>query len=96
MNSEHFHEWIKEVVIALPNGAVLVLDQASYHRTVTDETRNPTTTYRKYEIIAWVEDHNVPIPLDEESFSEMTRVKLLQLSKKHQIRNELKVGKNNC
>ena len=91
MNGEHFQEWIKEVVSALPNKSVLVLDQASYHRNITPETRNPTLSYRKQDLINWLQEHNIPVPAEVNSFSVMKVAELQELAKKNRVKPQFEV-----
>lgn len=55
MNANHFERWWKEDVLpALPNNSVVVLDNARYHTRQTDESKVPTTAWRKAEIQEWL------------------------------------------
>ena len=60
MYSEHFTEWITDVIKKLPEKSVLIFDQATYHRKITDDTKNPTSNWRKPEVIAWLRKNNIP------------------------------------
>ena len=58
MNAEIYLGWLKDIVLPLlqtqyPN-SILVLDQASYHRTFTEDTRSVWKKMRKDEIIAFL------------------------------------------
>ena len=55
MNAAHFERWWKETVLpALPNNSVVVIDNAKYHTRQTDESKSPTTAWRKREIQDWL------------------------------------------
>ena len=55
VNHVHFENWRKEKVLpALPDRAVVVIDNASYHSRLTDESKVPTTAWRKAEIQDWL------------------------------------------
>lgn len=60
MNWLHFEEWFRKVLNTVPDKSVLVIDRASYHMAITDETRNPTTKWRKAELIDWLRKHQIP------------------------------------
>ena len=81
MNAAHFSEWFSNMLLLLPPNAVVVLDQAPYHTMIDPDYRNPTTQWRKGDILDWFERRNVPLPEDITSFSELTKVELLNLSK---------------
>jgi transposase len=85
MNSEHFEEWFTEVLEIIPAKSVVVIDQASYHKRITPETKNPTTSYRKQQIIDWLVDHNIPVPEEYPSFMKMTVPVLLALARKRKL-----------
>ena len=43
MNSQHFEEWWEKMVLPdLPEKAVVVIDRATYHSRLTDESKKPT------------------------------------------------------
>ncbi len=55
MNGEKFEEWTREVLIPkLPPRSVVVMDNASYHSVVTDESKCPTQKTRKDDIKDWL------------------------------------------
>jgi len=86
MNSRHFEEWFAEVVKKIPDKSCIVMDQASYHRRITDDTRNPTTQWRKQNIIDWLVDKQIPVPEDFDNFGRMTIPLLLTLAREHKIK----------
>jgi transposase len=85
MNAKHFLEWFQEVLDLVPDKSVLVFDQASYHRTKTEESRNPTTLWRKANVIQWLLNHGVSVPEEYESFHKMTLPVLRQLARLHRV-----------
>ena len=44
-----------QLLPALKPGQPIVIDNASYHTVVTDETRSPTTATKKQAMIDWLE-----------------------------------------
>lgn len=60
MNSQHFENWwIHSVLPNVCNKSVIIIDNASYHSRQTDESRNPTTSWRKANIQNWLKKHNI-------------------------------------
>lgn len=63
MNSALFIRWLtSQLLPALAEPSVLVLDNAPYHSQLTEETRCPTTGTRKAEIVKWLECRSLPFP----------------------------------
>lgn len=55
MNGDHFENWLVEKVFPnLPNKAVISLDNARYHSRQTEDSKTPTTTWRKAQIQEWL------------------------------------------
>jgi hypothetical protein len=59
MNADVFHTWIEEEVLPRifarhGENAVIVLDQATYHRVATDDTKRVWKTAKKQEIKEWI------------------------------------------
>lgn len=79
MNAAHFEEWFREVLHKLPSKSVIVIDQAPYHTMIDPERRNPTSSWRKADIIQWMVKRNISLPMDTESFEHLTKPYLLQL-----------------
>ena len=60
MNGIHFERWwVDEVLPALPQKAVVVVDAAKYHSRCTEESKSPTTQWRKKEIQDWLTSKNI-------------------------------------
>ena len=58
MNSEYFMEWFtKQVLLNIPDNAVIVLDNATYHNKQKDKA--PTTANKKQDIRNWLDEHNI-------------------------------------
>lgn len=93
MNQKHFEEWFSEVLVAIPNKSVIVVDRAKYHRRVTDETKNPTTQWRKQDIIDWLKNKQISVPEPFSEFQEMTVPMLRNIAKKYPIENKLVIEK---
>lgn len=60
MNSAVFLDWLETKVLPnVPTNSVIVLDRATYHTTVTDETRPAQSTYTKLQFAQWLCGHNI-------------------------------------
>ena len=60
MNGELFHRWLTtQLLPALPEPSVLVLDNAPYHSQLTEESRCPTTATRKADLISWLDHRRI-------------------------------------
>ena len=85
MCATHFEEWMVEVLKKIPDHSVIVLDQASYHRRVTEETRNPTTSWRKSEVIQFLRSKNIAVPEPYTCFEDAKLPCLRQLAKENRV-----------
>lgn len=79
MNAAHFEEWFRDVLCKLPPKSIIVIDQAPYHTMLDPERRNPTSNWRKENIIQWMTQRNIPLPTGADSLQDLSRVNLLQL-----------------
>ncbi|XP_076065144.1 uncharacterized protein LOC143039173 [Oratosquilla oratoria] len=62
-NSALFIRWLtSQLLPALVEPSVVVLDNAPYHSQLTEETRCPTTATRKEAIVKWLECRSLPFP----------------------------------
>lgn len=78
MNGNLFLRWLtSQLLPALGEPSVLVLDNAPYHSQLTEESRCPTTATNKAELVKWLERRKIPFP------PYATRPELLQLCKKN-------------
>ena len=74
MNSTVFIDWTKKQLIpALPQKSLVVMDNASYHNVVIKGTRPPTSATRKAEIQQWLTLNDIQYD------SKLTKPKLLKL-----------------
>jgi hypothetical protein len=61
-HTEVFLKWMREMVIpSAPDRAVFVVDRASYHLTLTEETRPCPSSASKKTALNWLRTHNVEI-----------------------------------
>ena len=60
MNAQHFEEWWEcNLLPNLPAGAVIAMDNASYHTRKTAASQAPTNSTRKADMQAWLTEHNI-------------------------------------
>ena len=60
MNSTHFEWWWESKVLpSLPDKSVVLIDNAKYHSRQTDDSKKPTTSWRKQEIKDWLDKKSV-------------------------------------
>ncbi|XP_043468345.1 uncharacterized protein LOC122511314 [Leptopilina heterotoma] len=78
MNSQHYEEWFRTILNLIPSKSVIVLDQATYHTTIDPEFRNPTTAWRKDDIIEWAENRKVPLPEGRLTYYSLTKPQLIE------------------
>lgn len=59
MNSMHFENWWKSMVLPnMPTKAVVVIDNATYHSRLTEDSRKPTMAWKKALIQEWLREKN--------------------------------------
>ena len=83
MNSKHFQEWFRRTLSILPQKSAIVIDQAPYHTMTDPETRNPTVSWLKKDIIAWIEKRNINLPPHATDYAQLTKAALIQHAKPH-------------
>ncbi|XP_054286021.1 uncharacterized protein LOC129002330 [Macrosteles quadrilineatus] len=83
MNSKHFHEWFKRVVGLMPNKSAIVIDQAPYHKQIDPETKNPTMSWLKKDIISWLQKRNISLPPHSTDYAQLTKAALIEHAKPH-------------
>ncbi|TMW61847.1 hypothetical protein Poli38472_010910 [Pythium oligandrum] len=86
MNADVFYDWLeKKVFPAIPSGSVVVIDRASYHTTLTEETKPAKSTFRKDEFAQWLVNHGVVTNgrRTKEAYMELTRVELASICKEN-------------
>lgn len=85
MNGEHFMEWFQQVLLRLPEKSAIVLDQAPYHTMQDPQTRNPTMSWKKDDIIHWLIVNHVEPPVEENGYQdlyeELTKTELIELGR---------------
>ena len=75
MNKQHYEAWFRTVLSVIPDKSVIVIDQAPYHTMLDPNFRNPTTAWRKQEIIEWMSQRKVTLPDGNKTFDELTITK---------------------
>jgi len=61
MNSKVFLEWFQEKLLpGLKQKSVIILDNASYHNTKTEDSRCPNMSTRKDQMQAWLTNRQIP------------------------------------
>ena len=60
MNTIHFERWLEDSVLpTLPTKSFVIIDNARYHSRQTEESRAPTTNWRKAQIQDWLRKKGV-------------------------------------
>ncbi|CAF4698851.1 unnamed protein product [Rotaria sp. Silwood2] len=73
----------------------IIIDNASWHREVTDDTKPPQRSWRKQMIANWLNDHNV-LYADDISKAELLQLVYANLSrKKYKVDEEAKIYRIN-
>jgi hypothetical protein len=81
MNAQHYEEWFKKVLEAIPDKSAIVIDQAPYHTMIVEETKPPSMAWSKPKLVEWAYSRSVPMP-DYAPYPEhLTKEELVQLSK---------------
>ncbi|XP_060601435.1 uncharacterized protein LOC132754764, partial [Ruditapes philippinarum] len=81
MNHKYFTDWWKNTLLpALPGPSTIVLDNASYHSVMTDDSRSPTTATRKDDIKLWLRQNNLQYS------DEMVKAELLEIVRRNKPR----------
>ena len=82
MNGDHFENWwVEKVLPAVAVKSVIVIDNAKYHSRITEESKTPTTAWRKGEIQNWLVQRNVPIDEKDTKPILLTKAKNLNVQK---------------
>ena len=86
MNSLHFEDWFENKVLpALPDKAVVVLDNAKYHSRITDDSKKPTMKWRKAMIQEWLTGKNILYEQKDTKPILLQRVKEVNVPKKYAL-----------
>ena len=72
-------EWFGKLLGKLDESSVVVLDNAPYHNARTDESRNPTTSWKKGDIQTWLSKHNINFD------QKMLKPELLEIAGRHKV-----------
>lgn len=75
MDAAHFEKWLSQILNKIEPGSVIVMDNAPYHSRRLEKL--PTTSWRKGDIIKWLQEKQIPF---EET---MLKVQLLDIVKVH-------------
>src|SRR5688572_29345602 len=60
MNWEVFKDWMeKKVFVSIPPHSVIVLDCATYHRNLTEDTKPATSNLNKPELAEWLFERKI-------------------------------------
>ena len=60
MNSHHFERWWENTVLdKLPDQSVIFIDNAKYHSRQTEDSKKPTTGWRKAKIQEWLAERGI-------------------------------------
>ena len=86
MNSAHFENWWDvKVLPALPDKSVVLIDNAKYHTRQTDESKRPTTAWRKDRIKDWLDEKNIPYDGKDTKPILLQKSKEMFLPKKYEL-----------
>ena len=69
----------------LPDRSAVVIDNASYHSRITDDSRKPTTKFLKAEIVDWLVARGVRLP------EKATKPELLEMSRGIFVKKEYEI-----
>ena len=82
MNGKVFLEWVEtQLIPALPQKYLLVLDNAPYHNIRTDDSNAPTSSSRKQEMQDWLSSRGIefePKALKPQLYNIIKEILLIQ------------------
>ena len=82
MNAKHFEEWWEEKLLPnLQDKSVVVIDNASIHSRLSDNSKRPNTSWRKAEIQEWLRLKNIPFEDNETNAILLMKVKSVYVPK---------------
>jgi hypothetical protein len=89
-NSFHPNKVVKinDLSIGPSAKVVIVLDNATWHNRLTDETSPPKRSWRKELIIEWLRRHNIPLPV-KATKAELIELAFSNLPQKRYMTDEL-------
>ncbi|KAF4531050.1 hypothetical protein B566_EDAN017391 [Ephemera danica] len=83
MNAQHYCEWFSRVLHVIPNKSAVVIDRAPYHTAQNPETRNPSLSWKKDDIIDWLIRNHCEPPIGEDGipvlFEQFTKSELIKM-----------------
>ena len=60
MNGDVFRQWVdNQLLPALSDRSIIIMDNASYHSVIDDSTKPPTSKTTKKKMKEWLESHNI-------------------------------------
>lgn len=94
MNAKVFQHWTKkEVFPKLPKNSVLVIDRATYHTVLTEETKPASSKFNKLELAQWIQKRKICVKIRKNlrvvhyktlnSLMELTKVELAAICKRN-------------
>jgi transposase len=84
MNAKVFFHWMETKVFqTVPERSVVVVDRATYHTTLTEESKPAKSTFKKLEFAEWLVSKNVDATKSVNDYMKLTRVELAELCKLH-------------
>ena len=86
MNAYVFQDWMKTKVLPnVPKDSVIVIDRATYHMTLTENTKPAPSTSKKQQFAEWLVEKKVKVKKMKtvDDFMSLKRVELAALCKKH-------------
>ena len=86
MNTQVFMDWLeKKVLCNIPEGSLVVLDRATYHADLTNDSKPVASNLKKAEFAQWLVDKKINFKKLKtvEDFLTLNRVELAALCKKN-------------
>ena len=77
-----------DVSVGPATKVAMILDNATWHNRLTDETTPPNRSWRKEFIIEWLRRHNVPLPV-KATKAELMELAFSNLPEKRYVTDEL-------
>lgn len=86
MNASVFLDWMERRVLpAMPANAVIVIDRASYHRTLTPDSQPVRSTWKKAALIEWLVTRNIVAEgmSTADDYNKMTRPEIYKICREN-------------
>jgi len=95
MNASVFLDWMRRKVLpAVPAKSIIVVDRATYHTTLTEQTKPAKSTFRKLQLAEWLVAHGVVhdgrSTVDE--YMALTKPEIGQICKQNKPKPEYEVS----